>query len=89
MLFSRYAGASEYVLNYEFETGFDIIRKAYEKRLEEDMQRRWLIGGYEKEMSFSEFRQKLIGAVAPAQKEKTEKEIFEKVRKILEMTRRE
>lgn len=90
MLFSRYAGAVENVLNYDFEFGVEIINKAMEKKNEEDIFQRWIVGGYEKEISFSEFKRELRVGTTPTQpvKEKTEKEIYEEVKEILRMRRK-
>lgn len=87
MLFSRYGGAATEVLQYDFELGIRIINKAMEKKADENMYQRWLCG-YEKKMSFPEFKNELKKAAPPIiqqSKEKTEKETFDTVRKILEM----
>lgn len=90
MLFSRYAGAVEYVLNLDFEFGIELINKAMEKKNEEDIFLRWVIGGYEKEIDLSEFKREL--RVEPTStkpvKEKSEREIYEEVKNILRMRRK-
>ena len=88
MLFSRYAGGAIKILKYDYEYGIQIINKAIKKKADENMYHRWLCG-YEKEMSFAEFKRELKKAApsSPVQqtREKTEKETLDIVRKILEM----
>lgn len=86
MLFFRYAGAVEQVLKCDFETGLEIICKAYEKTNEEKAYQRWIVG-YEKEMSFSEFKQELMRSarMTVSTSNMTEKEILANVKTILEM----
>jgi len=76
------------VLNFDFEFGIEVINEARRKKLEEDLYQRWIIGGYEKEMKFSDFKKQLMDdAPKHPSKDITEAEIFAKVRKILEMRR--
>ena len=93
MLFSRYAGGVEQILQYEYKIGIEIINKAYEKENEEKIFQRWVFG-YEKEMGYEEFKSKLTGLAkikmdTPryVSEDITEKEILEKVKSILEMGR--
>ena len=86
LLFSRYAGAAELVLKYEFEIGIEFVNKACEKVDEERAFQRWLCG-YERELGFDEFKRQLKQPVQPISpiKEETEKETLMKVKQILEM----
>lgn len=88
MLFSRYAGGVEQILQYEYKIGIEIIKKAYEKQNEEKMFQRWL-AGYEKEIGFEEFKSKLVGEIETEYypEDITKEEILEKVKAILEMRR--
>ena len=73
-------------MNYDFEFGLEIVRKANENKIDEDIYKRWLCG-YEKELSFSEFKRRVMVAsrAALTPKKETEKEILAKVKKISEM----
>ena len=69
-----------------FEQGMELVHKAYEMEDEKKMFRRW-IAGYDREMSFNEFKNKLGSekqSYGP-HAEKTEKEILNEVKAILEM----
>lgn len=69
-----------------FEVGVKLIEKAYEMENEKKAYSRWL-AGYEKEMSFGEFKEKLRSGPKPKVQysQKTEKEILADVKAILEM----
>lgn len=86
MLYSRYGGGAKDIIESEFEFGVQILNKAMEKKTDEELFERW-IHGYQEKMSFEEFKRELrVKAPSPQPiVEKTEKETFDIVRKILEM----
>lgn len=83
MLLSRYGEGARFVLDLDFETGTALIVKALEKKAEETLYQRWLIGGYEKTMNFNDMKKSLV----PTSKKEslTEDEIYRKVMNITEM----
>ena len=62
-------------------TGSKLIIKAYEERTNEQIMQRWLIGGYDKELSFVDFKEKLV--TYKVTDNKTNEEILEEVKEIL------
>lgn len=68
-------------MNITIDSGIKLITKAYEGRTNERLMERWLIGGYEKEISFNDFRDKLY--THRTSTNKTDDEILEDVRGII------
>lgn len=86
MLYSRYGSGARDIIESEFEFGVQILNKAMEKKTDEELFERWIYG-YQEKMSFEEFKRELKVKIPLPQPviEKTEKETFNTVRKILEM----
>gem|GEM_PF-1693020 len=58
MLLTRYKDI-DYILNLDIGTGIELIKKAYERKTEDLLMQRWMMH-YEKEISFDEFKEKLM-----------------------------
>lgn len=61
-----------------------MLKFAEKEKEDEKIFLRWVVG-YEREMSYTEFRRKLFQSVGSKEKELTQEEIFSKVENILEM----
>lgn len=68
-------------MNLDIETGTKLIRKAYEERTHDLLMQRWMLN-YEREMSFTEFKNKLMAG--KIQDHKTKEEILSSVKEILD-----
>jgi tRNA G18 (ribose-2'-O)-methylase SpoU len=68
-------------MNMDIIYGIKLINKACENRMYEQLEQRWIIGGYDKEMSFSEFKDKLI--IHRSNISKTDEEILLDVKNII------
>lgn len=71
-------------MNLDFEEGTRLLKFAEKEKEDEKIFLRWVVG-YEREMSYTEFRRKLFQSVGSKEKELTQEEIFSKVENILEM----
>jgi len=58
LLLTRYKDI-DYILNLDIGTGIELIKKAYERKTEDLLMQRWMMH-YEKEISFDEFKEKLM-----------------------------
>lgn len=63
------------------ESGFELLKKAYESRADEILLQRWMLH-YEGEISFTEFKEKLM--VHRTNTNKTEEEILTDVKNIID-----
>lgn len=89
LLLSRYSDIM-FVMNMPFRDGYKQMIKAYEEHNEERLFDRWL-SGYEKEMSFEEFKKELMKGTKSdreVDRSKTEDEIMEQVEEDLKLFRR-
>lgn len=68
-------------MNLDAVTGAELIIKAYDQRSNDQLMQRWLIGGYDKELSFEDFKEKLVAHRVTDNK--TNDEILEDVKEIL------
>ena len=68
-------------MNLDIETGIKLIRKAFEERTHDLLMTRWMLN-YEREMSFTEFKNKLM--TGNIQDHKTKEEILSSVKEILD-----
>lgn len=68
-------------MNMTVVDGVELLNKAYEETLDERIRERWLVGGYEKQYSFDEFKDELITHTTADNK--TDKEILEDVKDII------
>lgn len=83
MIFKRYGGGAKDVFSMPFLDGCELIKCALDAENEEKFYARW-VAGYQKEMSFLEFKQKFEYR-SPDQTEKDTKaeEILIKVKEII------
>ena len=81
MLLKRYGGGFEAVLSMPFLDGYELAMCAQDAENEERLYTRWVVG-YQKEMSFLEFKQKTGGDNQPEDGEQTV-EILSKVKEII------
>lgn len=70
-------------MTMDFVRGIEIFNKAKSEINEKKLFDRWLIGGWEKEYSFDEFKD-MITTQTSTETDMTEDEILNKVEKILE-----
>ena len=73
-------------MNLDIDTGIKLIRKAHEEHANDLLMHRWMLH-YESEMTFDEFKNKLM--VGHIQDHKTEEEILKSVREILDSFERD
>lgn len=81
VIYSRYGGAAQDVLNLEFTEGMDILRLAIEEITDQKLYARW-ITGYDREMTFDAFKTK---AKQKKEAKETPEQTLAKVAKITEM----
>ena len=75
-----------YILNLEFEEGYEIISKALEKEVEEKLWDRWLIDyrnmTKDSFISFEDYKNKLLGVSIKAQDDTSKEELLQMAKDI-------
>lgn len=89
LLLKRYSSI-DYILNLQFEEGYELISKAYEKDAEEKLWQQWLVDyrlmDQETFISFEEYKSKSRGSSANTGEKLTKEQIEDKVKGIIELT---
>lgn len=69
-------------MNLDVVEGYDLICKAYEETANDRLYDRWLLGGYDREFGFEEFKDMLVGHLTSITQ--TEEEILKDVKTIID-----
>lgn len=69
-------------MNFTMEDGIKLIVRAYEERTNERLIERWIFGGYDREINFNEFKDRLI--MHRTSTNKTDEEILIDVKNIID-----
>lgn len=77
----------EYIFSLPFLEGMKLLHLAHEKDEHELLYRRWIIGGYDKSMSFDKFEYELKKSSGVKDTTTDAEEIFNKVESILNLER--
>lgn len=89
LLLKRYSNI-DYILNLQFEEGYELISKAYEKDAEEKLWQQWLVDyrlmDQETFISFEEYKSKSRGSSNSIDEKLTKEQIEDKVKGIIELT---
>lgn len=89
LLLKRYSNI-DYILNLQFEEGYELISKAYEKDAEEKLWQQWLVDyrlmDQETFISFEEYKSKRRGSSNSTYEKLTKEQIEDKVKGIIELT---
>lgn len=85
MLYSRYGAGAKDVLELPFEEGIEIMTTAQRMNNEEKLFMRWVVS-YQTTIQFEEFKRKLNVDNNNFEDDRTEEEILDSVRQILEGT---
>ena len=82
MIYRRYGGNVKDILSMPFFDGYELIAYALDEEVENKLFLRW-VAGYQTAMGFDEFKNQISASIKAKNDNRTEKEIYDFVLKIM------